>query len=84
MQILAVGEPHRLEGFLARSPLPGPRARLRTRERGREGYVLVHGSYPSATAARRAIGDLPPSAREQRPRVRRFGSIQAALVPAAD
>lgn len=52
-----------------------------TRMQNRPWYVLIHGSYPTLSAARAAIAGLPPALREQEPWVRNVDDVQREAAP---
>jgi DamX protein len=56
--------------------LRGQFAVFRTRQQGKDWYVLVYGSFPDRDAASQALENLPPYARTARPWPRSFKSIQ--------
>jgi len=48
-----------------------------TTRQERPWYVVIHGNYPSSSAAQSAVAALPAALREQQPWVRSIGDVQS-------
>lgn len=79
LQLLAVRNPDSLRGFLRDHAIPEPVAVFRARLKGHDWYVLVQGDYPSMSAARAAVAELPAGVRKSKPWPRSFVSIHTDI-----
>ena len=52
-----------------------------TNMQNRPWYVLIHGSYPTPSAARAAVAGLPAALRDQQPWVRNMDDVQREAAP---
>lgn len=68
-----------VEQFLERTQLPAPNSIFSFDRNGRTWYALVHGLYPSVSAARSAIERMPSEALTNQPWIRAVGRIQETL-----
>ena len=68
-----------VELFLRRAGLDGPNSIFSFKRNGATWYALVHGLYPTITAARAEIERMSSAARSNQPWIRGIGKIQQAL-----
>ncbi|TQV72650.1 AAA family ATPase [Exilibacterium tricleocarpae] len=79
LQVLAAGSADSVREFVARQADAAALQVFTTRRAGRDWYVVVHGSFPDAASARRAIAALPQALREAGPWPRSMASVQTEI-----
>jgi len=84
LQLFGVSRESAVLRFLRTQQLDGPVAYYRTRFKGDDWFVLLHGDYPDANCAREAYAGLPKAARTGRPYPRSMAAVQAGIVAAAE
>ncbi len=70
-----------IEKYYERHQLKGKAGFYRDRRQGEDRYTLVYGVYPTASAARKAINDLPEALRKWKPWVRNIKEVQRIMQP---
>ncbi|HEY9198285.1 MAG TPA: SPOR domain-containing protein, partial [Gammaproteobacteria bacterium] len=79
LQLLGVRSASSLRSYLRRHDIPAPVAYFRTRYKGGDWYVIVQGDYPSMSAARAAVAELPADIRKSKPWPRTFANVHADI-----
>ena len=70
-----------IEKYYRQNHLEGQGGYYRNRRDGQDWYALVHGAYPTVSAAKAAIAELPEELRKWQPWVRRLKDIQRIMQP---
>ena len=76
IQILALTTQGAVENYIATNHLNGNARTFTTKKNGQVYYVLIYGSYASASAAKAAQNSLPASIQKNSTWVRSFAGIQ--------
>lgn len=76
LQLASSTNEHLIRKYFDENQLSGQAGYYRSRRSGEDWYALVYGAFPSAAAAKEAIGDLPEDLRKWSPWVRNIRSIQ--------
>jgi septal ring-binding cell division protein DamX len=79
LQLLGGRSEKPLRDFLRQNRIPEPVATFRTIHKGDDWYVLVHGDFPSMSAARAAVATLPATVRRGKPWARSFTSVHTDM-----
>lgn len=79
LQLLGVRSASSLRAYLRQHDIPAPVAYFRTRYKGGDWYVIVQGDYPSTSAARAAVAELPADIRMSKPWPRTFANVHADI-----
>lgn len=79
VQLSASTDRESVTAFLTRSKLPAPNSIFSFQRGSKTWYALVHGLFPTITAAREAIDKMPDNARRNKPWIRPIGQIQQSV-----
>ncbi|MCH8532261.1 MAG: SPOR domain-containing protein [Saccharospirillum sp.] len=79
LQLVGVRDLQALQQVKAAHPDSLPLEIVTATFEGRPWYVLIHGRYADADAARAAVPELPEALRTQQPWARSFGSLRSTL-----
>ncbi len=79
VQMIASTDSESVERFMARNNLEAPNSIFSFDRNGTIWHALVHGLYPTISAARAEIETMPESARNNQPWIRAVGRIQQSL-----
>jgi len=74
----------KIERYYGQYRIAGQGGYFHYRRNGRDWYALVYGAYPTVSAARLAIDNLPEALRTWKPWVRRIRDIQKEMLPPGD
>mgnify|MGYP006292616569 CR=1 FL=1 len=79
LQLMSSLKAEDARNYARQQGLTGTLAVVTTRRQGRGLYCLIYGSYPTATAARKARDELPPEVAKTGSWVRRFRELQGMV-----
>jgi DamX protein len=80
LQVLASGNEAAVRRYLERTRLPGRLVYFRSTRNGQPWFTVLHGSYPSRTAAQEALKGLPERMRKSGAWPRSLKSVQNAIL----
>ena len=70
-----------IQKYFSENQLSGKAGYYKNRREGENWYALVYGAYPNATAANKAIADLPQDLKKWSPWVRKLKNIHRLMIP---
>jgi DamX protein len=80
VQLMADKTENTISDFIAQNKLGGKALTIKTKTHGKLWYIGVYGDFLTVDEANKAIEDLPSSAKENGPFVRRIGNVQQGVV----
>ncbi len=79
LQLAAGTDKKAIQAFIKRHGLRGKAVYFHRIRDGKDWYILVHGSYPGYSKAKKAISELPLALQKAKPWTRSFSAIHAEL-----